>query len=192
MESLVQFLTSAVAHPVQQGLAIVLGTFILEDATTAITALVAQEGLVPAQLGLASLYFGIIAGDLGLYGVGRLARRFQWIRGRLDIPQLTQMASWLDRRLGAAVLASRFMPGLRLPTYTACGLFALPFGRFALSVVVATLLWTTLLFWACWGFGAYVLSRLGTMRWVASAILVLTLVAVLRQLSRRERRLGHP
>jgi membrane protein DedA with SNARE-associated domain len=192
VDSLAQFLTSAVAHPAQQAFAIVLGTFILEDAATAATALVAEDGWVRPQLGLASLYAGIILGDFGLYGLGRLARRFEWVRSRLNIPQLLALADWLDRHLVRAVFASRFMPGMRLPTYTACGLLGMSFGRFAGSVVVATVIWTTLLFAASWSFGVYVLERLGSLRWLGGLALVLLLTLIFRHWAHRERGWGHP
>ena len=57
---------------------IVLGTFVLEDAATVLAAMDVQVGRVALVVALASLYAGIVLGDLGLYGMGRLAAQAPW------------------------------------------------------------------------------------------------------------------
>ena len=53
---------------------------------------------------------------------------------------------WLNGRVFRVVLVSRFLPGLRLPTYTTCGFVGADLRQFALAVVIATICWTSLLF----------------------------------------------
>ena len=60
---------------------------------------------------------------------------------------------WLARRGGKVVFLSRFVPGLRLPTYVTAGVLRMPFGAFALYFVLACLLWTPLLVGAAAWFG---------------------------------------
>ena len=101
----------------------------------------------PIPLALGSLYAGIVLGDLWLYGMGRLSARVGWI-ARLVPPE----RSLRRGRPGCAgavfkvVLVSRFLPGMRLPTYTACGFLGADLRQFTLAAIVATLAWTTLLF----------------------------------------------
>jgi predicted tellurium resistance membrane protein TerC len=51
-------------HPLLQALAVIIGTFILEDAATVIAAMQADDGKLPTSLALLALYVGIILGDL--------------------------------------------------------------------------------------------------------------------------------
>ena len=71
--SIASLLAWAGHHPLLQATAIVLGTFILEDAATVIAAMQTADGSLSGPLALASLYVGIAVGDLGLYGLGWLA-----------------------------------------------------------------------------------------------------------------------
>ncbi len=159
------WLTAAIHDPWMQAGLIVIGTFILEDATTILAAIMVADGIVPLAAALGGLYAGVILGDLGLYGLGRLAagngRGDRYGRHRLLAP----FRIWLDARLILTVFAVRFIPGLRLPTYTASGFFRLHFPRFAMTVIAATTIWTTLLFLGSWHFGAATAESLGPWRW---------------------------
>ncbi len=159
------WLTAAIADPWLQIGLIVIGTFILEDATTILAAILVADGIVPMIAALAGLYAGVILGDLGLYGFGRLvstnghARKIE--RHRILAP----FKIWLDARMILTVFAVRFVPGLRLPTYTATGFFRLDFRRFAFTVIAATTIWTTLLFVGSYYFGTLTSHSLGGWRW---------------------------
>ena len=181
LESLLNMLGQIGVSPARQTLAIVIGTFILEDAASAATGVLVGDGQLSVRVELGALYAGIAVGDLWLYGMGRLARQAGLIRARLDLERLRGISAILRKRLVYAVVASRFVPGLRLPTYTACGLFAVPFARFAVIVLGAAMLWTGLLFAVTWAFGALVLDHLGALRWpVALAAIIGAMVAVRR------------
>ena len=155
-------------------------TFILEDAATVVTAMQVQAGSMSLQIGLGSLYAGIILGDLGLYGLGRLAASVPWLerfipRRRRDIGR-----DWLNSRLARVILVSRFLPGLRLPTYTTCGFLRTSFLVFALTAIFATLIWTSLLFTISMKLGHYIMSYLGAWRWAGIAIFCIVLLGASR------------
>jgi membrane protein DedA with SNARE-associated domain len=62
-----------------------------------------------------------------------------------------------------------------LPTYLACGFFAVSFPRFVIPVIGATAVWSTLLFSCSYYFGVYTLTLLGVWRWpiaLAAAIFI--------------------
>jgi membrane protein DedA with SNARE-associated domain len=82
------------------------------------------------------------------------------------------------------VLVSRFIPGARLPTYTACGYLRADLKRFALAAVVATSIWTSLLFAISFELGAVLMTYLGAWRWVGAAGFVATILLVGRAASR--------
>jgi len=125
----------------------------------------AADGLISVPLGLVSLVSGIALGDMGLYGIGRLAVSHPRLRQWVERETFRPLRTWLDRRLFATVIAARFLPGARLPTYLACGFFAVPFLRFGIPVAGATVVWGTLLFVCSYFFGMYTLAVLGIWRW---------------------------
>lgn len=174
-----------------QGALILLGTFVLEDAATVLAAMDVQVGRVTLAVALAALYAGIVLGDLGLYGMGRLSARVPWAARMMPPERLRDGAAMLGAHLVKVVFVSRFLPGARLPTYTACGYLGVDFTRFALSAVGATLIWTSLLFGVSMRVGRLIMEHLGAWRWVGVAGFVLTLLLAARlaaraQLSRAE------
>lgn len=181
LDGFVAYLVDAAARdPLLQGGAIVIGTFILEDLTTVLAALRVGVGALPVMVALPALWIGVALGDLGLYGFGRLATRHRWARRLVDLDKLARARCWLNGRLPMAVLSSRFMPGMRLPTYLACGFIGVPFGHFCLAVVAATSIWTTLLFSVSLAFGSLVLRELHVWRWPLGIAFGIVMLATLR------------
>jgi membrane protein DedA with SNARE-associated domain len=173
-DPLVSLLDAAANNPVLQFIAIVIGTFILEDAMTIFTGLQVATGALPAWIGLLALYVGIALGDVGLFGLGWLAARHRWARRYVTMSEFERAKRWLNGRLVAAVISTRFLPGARLPTYTACGFLGVSFERFVASVIIGTIVWTTMLFTASLGIGMAIEDWLGKLRWpigIAMAIL---------------------
>jgi membrane protein DedA with SNARE-associated domain len=77
--------------------------------------------------------------------------------------------AWLDGRVFKVVLISRFLPGMRLPTYTTCGFVGANLRQFALAVVIATICWTTLLFGVSLRIGQVLIDHFGAWRWAGAA-----------------------
>lgn len=176
----VTLLRLAGQQPLLQALAIILGTFILEDAATVLAAMRAEEGGVPVPLALGSLYAGIVLGDLGLYGLGRLSARVRFV-ARLVPPQRSRaLRDWLRGRVFKVVLVSRFLPGMRLPTYTACGFLGCDLRQFTLAAVVATLAWTSLLFGISLRIGQVLIDHFSAWRWAGAVGFAITLVLLSR------------
>jgi membrane protein DedA with SNARE-associated domain len=159
-----------------QGLAIILGTFILEDAATVLAAMRVQTGGVPWWVALVALYVGIVLGDLGLYGLGALAARVPVFRRWIGQERLDRGRNWLAGRVFKVVFISRFLPGMRLPTYTACGFLGASLPRFCLAAIVATLIWTSLLFILSLRVGKFLIDHLGAWRWAGAVGFAIALV----------------
>jgi membrane protein DedA with SNARE-associated domain len=167
--SIASLLIWAGQHPLLQAVVIVIGTFILEDAATVIAAMQADDGKLSSALALAALYVGIILGDLGLYGLGRLSAKVPMVARMLPPHRTEAIRAWLDGRVFRVVLISRFLPGLRLPTYTTCGFVGANLRQFALAVVIATICWTTLLFGVSLRIGQVLIDHFGAWRWAGAA-----------------------
>jgi len=178
-------LTTVAGHKIWlQAMLIVLGTFVLEDAATVLAAMQAQSGAVPLPVALLALYAGIILGDLGLYGLGALSGQVPMVTRWVPPNRMRQGRAWLDGRVFKVVFISRFIPGARLPTYTACGFLHANLRKFALAAVVATLVWTSLLFSVSLKVGALLVEHLGVWRWAGAAGFALVIILVGRTAAR--------
>jgi membrane protein DedA with SNARE-associated domain len=163
-------------HPALQVFVIIFATFILEDAATVLAGMQAADGSLSVPVALGSLYVGIVLGDLGLYGLGRLAALIPFVR-RLLPPQRTEtVQAWLQGRVFRVVLISRFLPGVRLPTYTTCGYLGANLRQFTLATMVATLFWTSGLFALSMRAGSFLMAHYGAWRWAGAVGLVVALV----------------
>jgi membrane protein DedA with SNARE-associated domain len=79
------------------------------------------------------------------------------------------MRGWLAGRVFRVVLVSRFLPGMRLPTYTTCGFLRANLKQFTLAAIFATLCWTSLLFGASLRVGNFLMDHFGAWRWAGAA-----------------------
>ncbi len=111
-------LSAAAGSRPLQASTIIIGTFILEDAATLLAAVQVAAGGIPLVLALGALYAGIVLGDLGLYGLGKLSAGNAWARRLVPRQRRDLGRQWITGRVIPIVLVSRFVPGLRLPTYT--------------------------------------------------------------------------
>ena len=86
VSSITSLLAMAGHSALFQAGAIILATFILEDAATVAAAMQVQDGDLSVWVALVSLYAGIVLGDLGLYGLGRLSACVPWVARQLPPP----------------------------------------------------------------------------------------------------------
>jgi membrane protein DedA with SNARE-associated domain len=130
-------------------LALFFGTFLSEDATCVAAGTLAANGQVSFGAAVYACFLGIIAGDLVLYLVGRAfggwivsSRVFNRL---VSERALRRGSDWLEKRGASAVFLSRFVTGLRLPTYLAAGILGTNFFKFAIYFVIAAAIWTPLI-----------------------------------------------
>jgi membrane protein DedA with SNARE-associated domain len=125
---------------------LMFGTLVSEDLACITAGLLIQRGQIGVSSAVAACALGIFAGDVGLWGIGRMfghaALEWSWIARRLESDRPHEFRSLLDRHAGRAIIASRFLPGSRLPLYVIAGLVQLPGAVFARWALVGTLLWT--------------------------------------------------
>ena len=128
---------------------IIFSTWISEDLTCIGAGLLAARGIIGFWPATAACFIGIFIGDVGLYLAGRWMGRpavkqppFSWLLNETD---LKQSADWFKARGPAIIIASRFIPGSRLPTYFSAGVIGAGFWMFTGYFVFAALVWTPLL-----------------------------------------------
>lgn len=123
-------------------LVVVLMSWLLEDATALAVGALASAMAVPTALAVTALMVGTVSGDMLLHGAGKLARRHPRVEAWL--PRDGRLARF--GRAPVAVVAARFVPGLRLPVYVGSGLAGMNSWHFALLVTATALLWVPLIF----------------------------------------------
>lgn len=170
-------LLAAGHSPFFQAGAIILATFVLEDAATVLAAMQAAQGGISIPVALGSLFVGIVVGDLGLYGGGWLSARIPWVARLMPPRRKDMLRGWLRGRVFKVVFVSRFLPGLRLPTYTTCGFLGADLRQFTLAAVIATTCWTSLLFSVSLRLGNFLMAHFGAWRWLGAAGFVVFVIA---------------
>src|SRR5438876_1816327 len=160
--------------------AIILLSFVSEDAATISSALSIFGGPISWPLGFAACFTGIWLGDLGLYSLARCAGKnvlhSRWLARLADPATITRCEKTFAQNSALALIASRFVPGTRLPTYLAAGLFAMPLRRFALITAVGALVWISGIFALTKLFGAQALQWFAFGQSKVAAIVFTTLL----------------
>ena len=165
-----------VQNPVVLAFLILLGSYVLEDAAIVSAALLSADGLISVELAYLALFLGIFSGDLGLYFIGTQLKRIPWLGRKLDLDAVDRAGGWLNRNMTTAVLMVRVVPGLRLPTYVACGYFHLSTIRFFCLVLVASLIWTGVLFFSFYLVGELFWPELSEGKWLILPIILLLII----------------
>jgi membrane protein DedA with SNARE-associated domain len=160
-------------------LALIAGTLVSEDLACISAGVLIREGRLGVLAGVTACAVGILLGDVGLWAVGRLSRSALGRRPSISryvarLP-VDDMRRWLEEHGALAMLASRFMPGSRLPLYVCAGMVGMPFPQFTAWAAVAVSVWTPVLIWlaATSGDVAFILLPLnGEIGWMTRLAVV--------------------
>lgn len=125
---------------------IVLSTLISEDLTCIGTGLMIARGLIGFFPGVSACLIGIFFGDILLYLSGRWLASgtlhkapLRWFISEKDVEKSYH---WFEAKGPAIIIASRFIPGTRFPTYFSAGAIGASFWMFILYFGIASLIWT--------------------------------------------------
>ncbi|MEO7658593.1 MAG: VTT domain-containing protein, partial [Pyrinomonadaceae bacterium] len=128
---------------------IFFATFVSEDAACLTAGALAGQGKISFSLALSACIAGIFVGDILLYWIGRIfgqriieTRIFERFVSKQAV---AKASAGLDNRGASAVFISRFVTGLRLPTYLAAGFLKTNFTKFTFYFLIAALIWTPIL-----------------------------------------------
>jgi membrane protein DedA with SNARE-associated domain len=173
---------------------LMVGTLASEDLACVAAGLLIQRGSLGAASGVAACTLGIVAGDVGLWAIGRafgaVALEWSWVARRLGAKRALDLRTWLERRAAWAIVGSRFVPGTRLPLYVTAGVLRLPGRVFVLWALVGALLWTPVLVLLSAGFGgtleagASAAFGSGWAAWIAIVVSLSLVLRVARALTR--------
>lgn len=165
---------------------IILATFILEDPTSIAVGLLIRAGSIAPVPAVVATMLGIFIGDVGLYLLGRFSGRalssWNWLARRFSASRLERLRLWFDSRGWTAILASRFMPGTRVPLYIAIGAARGSLPRFCLWTAIAVAVWVPFLVIGTALLGGTILGPFqavfgdGVFAWIAVGLVLLVLL----------------
>lgn len=174
---------------------LVLGTFVSEDLACITAGLLIQRGEIGAASGVLACAVGIFAGDVGIWGAGRLFGRaalgWPWLAGRVDAERAAALRAWLERHAAGAIVGSRFLPGTRLPMHLIAGFLELPARVYVTWTLVATAIWTPIVVLLTASVGEALMRRLlvdAAPAWLGplvTAALVVSLLHLVRAVALR-------
>jgi membrane protein DedA with SNARE-associated domain/pimeloyl-ACP methyl ester carboxylesterase len=178
-------------------LLIVISTLVSEDLTCIAAGVLAGQGRISPTLAIFACIFGIYLGDLLLFLSGRIfgrkALKYAPLKWFIKEPSVERASDWFKKKGAWAIFLSRFIPGLRLPTYFFAGIAKTDFWLFAFYFLIAVCLWTPLLVGLSYKLGAeFVRNSLMTSWWqIAIFVIVFYLLVrlILQLLTWRGRRL---
>ena len=111
-----------------------IATLVSEDITCITAGLLVSQGAIgffPATLGC---FLGIFIGDTGLYLIGRVlgvrALRIPPLKWFVDAEKIERSKHFFDRYGPVLIIVTRWLPGMRIPTYVAGGMLKLNFFKF--------------------------------------------------------------
>jgi membrane protein DedA with SNARE-associated domain len=171
-------------------IAFFFGTFVSEDAACLLAGAAAANGRISLSLAVLACFLGIFAGDVLLYATGRVigARVFdnRFVSRFVSEKGRYAAAEWLRSNGAAAVFFTRFISGLRLPTYLAAGALRTDFKNFVFYFLAASAIWTPVLVGSTYFSQTYFFSKNALAGLAAMVFLVWT---ALKLSSWRNRRL---
>lgn len=157
------------------------GSFVQEDAAIVAGGYLVVERQLPMLLAGASLFAGVVMGDLAIYGLGALARRSSWLRAKLGSFGAVKGASWLNDRLFLTVAGCRLTPTLLFPTFAACGWLGVPFARFFLAVLLSATIYVPLLLLTVIFFGDALTRHIDLWGWTIVGVVMVMFWALKRR-----------
>lgn len=167
---------------------IFFGTFVSEDAACVLAGTLAANGRIALSAAITAAFLGIVVGDVLLYFAGRIFGQVvlesKYVSRFVSRSAIEHSSAWLNERGASAVFISRFITGLRLPTYLAAGAFRTSFASFLFYFIVAALVWTPLLVGA-----AYSGTSVSDSSIIAAAAVLIAIRVALKYSNWKNRRL---
>lgn len=167
------------SNPWVQSLLVVASTCFIEDAARCWVALLVADGHIGWWLAFFSMTVGGMAGDLGLYLIGRYATLFLLRRRWVDQTRLVWMEGYFQNHAVKTILFSRFIPGARTVAFSAAGIIRYPLPRFLVLLFLAAMVQALLFLKLGTFIGKHLLPYLTDGRTSLAVIAVIVLGAVL-------------
>lgn len=150
---LAQFLSLLVLPAAHEDLAILLGGYLVVNQ------------LMPVGIVVATIYLGMVASDLALYGIGAGARRLPWLSRLAVNERVANLGGTLHRNLFGLAALGRVVPGAVFVIMIASGWTRVPWSRVALASLFSSALYLPLMLYLVIVFGDALDDRAGLWTW---------------------------
>lgn len=180
-------MTAPAAAPGWPIVALFLAPFLHEDVAVVMAATFLHERTLPFGLAAGALYAGVVASDMLIYALGRVARRWTGLRRFVREDKMRRAERRLRENRVLAIGLCRLVPGLLFSTFVACGWFGVPFLEFAVPALVTSAVYTAIMLLLVLKFGAAILGQVGHWGWfvLIGFVVVFAMGFVARRLLRR-------
>ena len=129
-------------------LCLFIAPFIQEDSAVIGAAGLSLGQMAPWQGIFAAILLGLIASDSWKYWLGWAAKSHEWARKYAARARITRMRDAVREHAVKTLIAVRFLPFARIPTYIACGFFDVAYLRYWLAIAFSAFLYITAFFLA--------------------------------------------
>lgn len=173
------------------GVLLAAATFVSEDLACISAGVLAAQGRIDLATAILACFVGIFLGDVLTMLAGRVLGRGALSRAPLrwwiKPADVDRSAHWFAQRETAAIFISRFIPGSRVATYFAAGLFSKRPLWIALCLGLAAVIWVPLLVGGSMLLGEAFVEQLftGSVLWniLLAAIGIYALLRLIRALA---------
>jgi membrane protein DedA with SNARE-associated domain len=136
-----------------EDLAIILGGYIIVN------------DLMPAGVVALSIYGGIVASDLALYGLGFAARHIPWLSRYAVDDRVRRFGDTLKHNVFGLVALCRVVPGIVFVAFVACGWARVSLLRFTAASLIVSALYLPLMLYLVIVFGDALDDSIGFWAW---------------------------
>jgi len=148
-----KFLSLLLLPAAHEDIAIILGGYLVVN----------QQ--MPVGIVAVTIFVGMVASDLALYGIGIGARHMPWLSRLAVNERVTGFGDTLHRNLYGLAALGRVVPGAIFVIMIACGWTRVAFSRVALASVLSSALYLPLMLYLVVMFGDALDDRVGLWTW---------------------------
>ena len=163
-----------------QGAIIAVAVCFLEDGARCAVGLLVAAGRVNWWWSVIWMMIGSIAGDIGLYLIGRYLLSFCVEWGWIKIERIEKMKAYFGCHVIKALFLARFVPGVRTVVFLAAGGLRYRFLKFLIILSCITFLQILIFLYATEFIGESVAVYLADkrLRWMVAGFVVLLIMVV--------------
>ena len=129
-------------------LGLFIGPFIQEDTAVIGAASLSLSPMHPWLPIYIAVLAGLITSDSWKYWLGWAAKHHDWAKKFGERERVTKMKHTVLNNAVKTLIAVRFLPMARIPTYLATGFFGVPYYKYWLSIAFSAVLYVSMLFLA--------------------------------------------
>ena len=148
-----KFLSLLLLPAAHEDVAIILGGYLVVNQ------------LMPVGIVVVTIYVGMVASDMALYGIGLGARYVPWLNRLAVSARVKDFGGTLQRNLFGLAALGRVVPGAVFVIMTACGWTRVPWTRVVLASLMSSALYLPLMLYLVIVFGDALDDRVGLWTW---------------------------